>query len=293
MNEIMPYYNQLYKSELLEFNPLYNVDLASKKDGTIEKKGEKVENTNQNYTMGGSSKVDSTSTTHDDGTVTENVTNTNTGTIKQNNTSKDSGTVGNLTNVTDTGNTTNNLTDTTTATNTLEKDQSENKLDTFADTPQGAVTDLETSKYLTNARKNVNSAEDKETEKINSSLKKTGSVDSTNTTKTDSTQTNNLTNVTENTQTNNITDGKNGTTTSNIDNVSTGTVETTNSSTSTNYGGLTATDKVNDFESFVETIKGKQGGENYSELLKQFRQTFLNIDMMVIDELGELFFNLW
>lgn len=26
MCEIMPYYNQLYKSELLEFNPFYNVD---------------------------------------------------------------------------------------------------------------------------------------------------------------------------------------------------------------------------------------------------------------------------
>src|SRR5699024_4851175 len=28
LNEIMPYYNQLYKSELLEFNPLYDVDIT-------------------------------------------------------------------------------------------------------------------------------------------------------------------------------------------------------------------------------------------------------------------------
>lgn len=28
MNEIMPYYNQLYKSQLIEFNPLYDVDLT-------------------------------------------------------------------------------------------------------------------------------------------------------------------------------------------------------------------------------------------------------------------------
>lgn len=28
LNEIMPYYNQLYKSELLDFNPLYDVDLT-------------------------------------------------------------------------------------------------------------------------------------------------------------------------------------------------------------------------------------------------------------------------
>lgn len=29
MNEIMPYFNQLYKSELLSFNPLYDIDLTT------------------------------------------------------------------------------------------------------------------------------------------------------------------------------------------------------------------------------------------------------------------------
>ena len=33
MNEIMPYYNQLYKSALLEFNPLYDVDVTRKHEG--------------------------------------------------------------------------------------------------------------------------------------------------------------------------------------------------------------------------------------------------------------------
>ena len=28
LNEIMPFYNQLYKSELIEFNPMYDVDLT-------------------------------------------------------------------------------------------------------------------------------------------------------------------------------------------------------------------------------------------------------------------------
>lgn len=40
LNEIMPYYNQLYKSELIEFNPMYTTDLTRKKDikneGTTE-----------------------------------------------------------------------------------------------------------------------------------------------------------------------------------------------------------------------------------------------------------------
>src|SRR5574344_2432049 len=38
MREIMPYYNQLYKSELLEFNPFYDVDLT--RDSKTNHKGE-------------------------------------------------------------------------------------------------------------------------------------------------------------------------------------------------------------------------------------------------------------
>lgn len=34
LNEIMPYYNQLYKSELLTFNPLVDVDLKTQRSGS-------------------------------------------------------------------------------------------------------------------------------------------------------------------------------------------------------------------------------------------------------------------
>lgn len=44
LNEIMPYYNQLYKSELLEFNPLYDTLLETTHDGS------KNENVNRNGT---------------------------------------------------------------------------------------------------------------------------------------------------------------------------------------------------------------------------------------------------
>lgn len=42
LNEIMPYYNKLYKTELLEFNPFYDVDLTTDhvKNGTSESEGE-------------------------------------------------------------------------------------------------------------------------------------------------------------------------------------------------------------------------------------------------------------
>lgn len=44
-------------------------------------------------------------------------------------------------------------------------------------------------------------------------------------------------------------------------------------------------------DSYVDKVLGYEG--NQSEMLLKFRETFLNIDMMVIDELKDLFFTLW
>ena len=46
-------------------------------------------------------------------------------------------------------------------------------------------------------------------------------------------------------------------------------------------------------EDYFEKIMGKQGTKNYSEMLLDFRRTFLNIDLQVIDEFSDLFFGLW
>ena len=59
---------------------------------------------------------------------------------------------------------------------------------------------------------------------------------------------------------------------------------------STNTSGTTDTTNTEDY---IETIVGKQGTENYSSLLQKFRDTFLNIDLMVIEEFNDLFLNLW
>lgn len=50
------------------------------------------------------------------------------------------------------------------------------------------------------------------------------------------------------------------------------------------------TDEVHENENrWVEVVSGKQGSGSYSSLLKEFRETFLNIDMMIIEELNDLF----
>lgn len=201
MNErletIMPYYNQLYKSELIEFEPLNDVNLTRKQErtvaGTEERNGE----------------------TSDTSNGTREVTGTND------------------TNETGTGKTTTSAT------------SDETKKDLYSDTPQGAITGLENENYLTNARK------------ITGNITNSGN---------------------ENTDT-----------TRNIDNDYTENETTNNTKNGTNK----VTGSSNTTEDYLESLIGKQGGETYSKMLLEFRDTFLNIDMMVIDEFKDLFFGLW
>lgn len=171
LNEIMPYYNQLYKSELLEFNPFYDVDLTRSREGS--------------------------------GTSNRTSNNTETNSSTSKNVSSDSG---------------------TSNTDTLNR---------FSDTPQNSMDTqgIADSVPLTTVTK----------------------VNEDNTTTNESTDT-----LTRN-------DSKTGNGTENINN----------------------TDK------YIETVKGKQGTENYSSLLKKFRETFLNIDMMIIEDCSDCFFTLW
>lgn len=46
LNEIMPYYNKMYKSELLEFNPLYTYNIEKKMNKSLESNRNENENIN-------------------------------------------------------------------------------------------------------------------------------------------------------------------------------------------------------------------------------------------------------
>ena len=54
--------------------------------------------------------------------------------------------------------------------------------------------------------------------------------------------------------------------------------------------GDTSSEGTNEY---FDTIVGKRSGLTYGELLELYRRTFLNIDMMIIGELEELFIHLW
>ena len=74
----------------------------------------------------------------------------------------------------------------------------------------------------------------------------------------------------------------------------------------TNYGRANTTTDTNHNESdtslttdsstdntYSETIIGKRNGLSYSKMLNEYRETMLNIDKMVMNELNDLFFTLW
>lgn len=201
MNErletIMPYYNQLYESELIKFEPLNDVNLTRKHDRTVD--GTEERNGETSDTSNGTREVTGTNDTNETGT----------------------------------GET------------TTSASSDEIKRDLYSDTPQGAITGLENENYLTNARKITDGV----TSSGNENTDTTRNIDN---------------NYTENETTNNT---KNGT------NKVTGTSNTT--------------------EDYLETLVGKQGSGTYSKMLMEFRDTFLNIDVMVIDEFKDLFFGLW
>lgn len=46
-------------------------------------------------------------------------------------------------------------------------------------------------------------------------------------------------------------------------------------------------------ERYKEKITGKRGSHSYSELILKFRETIINIDLMIINELEDLFMGLW
>lgn len=149
MNMIMPYYNKLYESELLTFNPLNDIDLTT--DHTNNNKGESAIN----------------NTSHSD------------------------------------------------SSNTGES------WNYHHDTPQGGISGLDSLNYLTDATK--------DTDKSNSS----------------------------------------------------------------NNGSTSGKQNFTNTEDYLEHIKGKTASKSYSELLREYRKTFLNIDMQIVNNLEDLFMNIW
>lgn len=211
MNEIMPYYNQLFKSELLEFNPFYNVD----KTVTADKNNNSVSD------------------------FVGNISGKNTQTADTENTQTNNGKQQTTTAATSTGESVGNST-------TRNKNKN-----VSSDTPQGflSINSIDNETYASAAE--MGNAESINNSKATSNNAENGITDQT---------TADETKATGNSKSNATTE-----------------TDTANKTTS------------NDFENYISHVIGKSEGETYSEMLMKFRETFLNIDMMIIDELKTCF----
>lgn len=162
---------------------------------------------------------------------------------------------------------------------------------------------------LTRTKKTDYDSNRNENENINDTTKNNGTTNSTNNSTVNGTEngtSNNngrdlysdtpqgsLTNVENETYLTNarktVDNGTNSSTTSNTSN-STGSVTNTENNT---YGRVRGnTDALTSTEDYLETVIGFEG-ISASDLLMKYRETFLNIDIMVLNDLENLFFQLW
>lgn len=248
LEEKLPYYNQLYSSTLLEFNPFNDVDLTTKENRT----GKNTGNTTSSNTQ-----------TNSGSDLTERDIK-DSGEDKTNGSAKTSGTDSNENHEINSG--------TDKVVNNGSYSTTHNEKSRFSDTPQGSISqiDLENNAYLTNATLNDGTLADNEH------------------TDTDTTTHGKHVDITGS-----VTYGKQDTTAT-----TTAYGKKVDDDSKTSYGKIVkdngeTTSSADSTEEYLQRVTGKRNGQSYSELLEAFRKTFLNIDMLLINDLEENFLGLW
>lgn len=339
MNEIMPYYNKLYESELIQFDPLATeffregTDYQRSKDyqsvsKNRGKRGETIgevvsknmdnlvdtkfgqtssEETSGDYRKQGDKSVDTTSKKTED--LTQDKTSKNTDDFTENTTGNQLVTNDLHTKQVSTGE----------VKGTTKKVGSQDTV--FSDIPQAGVettvvtapdgTVTRTTKGYATTTTNVDSTETINTTETSNSQTDTDQTGTVNT-DTSGTKTNaNVTDYTEKVTNDNVTDftqnedtdwresgddKHSGTYTNNEDtNVKGNTKEDSERNVATSVKtGNTHTEKSVTGEAANEVLTGKgRKGANPSELIIKYRESLINIDMMVIDELETLFMGVY
>lgn len=232
MNEIMPYYNKLYNSELIQFNPMYDFDETTVGNRTHDDEINEVINGERNDTGTVTNRLTGTDTTTDTGTITDN----------GNGTSEEGGS----------------------DVSTRAGGDSFVRWDKYSDTPQGnvGIMALNSDGYLTDAR---HITEDHTGARVTDTVQY-GKTDETTT---ENQRVLNTQSETEHDKTN---------------------LQTLNTKRETEDTKKHEYDSIVDY---TEHVAGKSRGKSYSKMLEEFRRTFLNIDLMIISELEEIFFQLW
>lgn len=265
LNEIMPYFNQLYKSELLKFNPLIDVDVKTSSNTAGTGNTDFSQTDTKNTTETETKKEVYASAEH----ATFELTKSGTASGESTSEDKNDGTLTNASSSSNSGSTSDS--------STTSKTYNDN--DDYSDTPQGSVGNLNNLTYLTNARHKHGNSEDTTTSKGTS----TGELTSSSTDTTKSTAKNTSTNKETTSGSESSTNDKTFNSTDNVDSSRKGTAK----------GDISSNTNTTNTQDYVENIFGKRGPQTYSAMLNEFRTTFLNIDKMILDELSDLFMTIY
>lgn len=230
LNEIMPYYNEIYKTQLAIIDPFRTTDI------TTERQSIGNSNRTTDEDIGDTSNANTTSLNN-----SSNSANGKSNTRSLNNSENDVTSRG----LNDRGETVDNR-----------------SMDLYSDTPQGSLTgiDADVPTYLTNARKVTNNG-------ISNGHTYNVDIGKSN-------STNNSVGVDENESTENHTESG------------------IQSSANKYTRDRSVSEDANSVENFIEHTYGYNGFIT-SDLLKKYREIFMNIDMLVINELEPLFMQLW
>lgn len=302
LNVIMPYYNQLYKSELIKFNPMYDVDLTTEheraNDGVMNRsehadfsrQDQSERDNKRNSVDDGSNETDFVGNKNSSGTneQIEVMTSNNASEGQENSAS----------------NSKNWATNVSSSDGVNEGTRSNKNVNRFSDTPQGNVNigggpndgnasaeSVFGNGYLTNV-----TIVDDET-KTNDKNKSESLSDDTSEGLVNQTinRNDNTTNKTDRSLSgaDERTDNEHSSTknyTSNVRDSNENEKVTGSGSHTNDVTGKTTTMNTEDF---IQRVSGKRGGLTYSKMLDEFRKTFLNIDRMVLNDLESLFMGLW
>lgn len=315
LNEIMPYYNQLYNSQLLEIEPLINNMSTSSTSETNTADHTFIGNNKLTSNGTDTTNVSESHNSHEEDTGNSQSTQTNTGTVKNDNMVTENNTrtpnlsvVNSGTSSTEThneGDTVNEQIDDSrnTSANTdwsIQSDTPQGGLDNITGgssavdinnigVPQGNK--LYASQITENTSKSINTSNSGKTKSINSNDGTNNTVNS-NSSTTTGTETTLRTDETHGVNTTNMSLANTGNTSS--ERVSNG--QSQNDTTALHNRSDTTVTNNKDEQSASrqsDTVNKGLTGISQSELLKQWRDTFINIDQMIIEELQCLFIGLY
>lgn len=345
LNLIMPYYNKLYLTDRLEYNPLFDVDITTThhkdvgtqelghtenvrsdtQEGSSETVGKDVtdgqdhreENSVQTNTESRSSSTTANNSEQTNRTENRELTHSEQGIETGHST--DGREINTTTDTNGSQSGTENYTEgTTTSSNSSSRRTTDDKTKQ-SDTPQGSLSEWESDKYMSFGQ--IKSGSSEETQEGTGKTDVNHRGDSSGTSETNST-TNTTDTLERDTSTDrNVSGGgtddltvsgdvtgshrETGSTQSSGESETTSQSNATNTVTKDTYSNTqnetsTSSRTTDDrsgtsatTEEYITKITGKNGGKSYASMVMEYRDSLINIDAMIIEELEDLFMQIW